>query len=191
MLRWERATYDSVKSFAKSAVAGLDRIDAVIENAAVAISQRTMAEGHILPLTINVLAVLLLPKLKGNILPHLTLVSSGVDIRAKEDWYEIMDDPFVKIDANVSGLMQTYPLSKLLEIFTIRYLAALVAVSCCGVVLNTVSPELCKTDLSRNATPEFCENFQAQLDWYGRTVEDGSWTLLYAAVAGWESHKYL
>lgn len=43
----------------------MDRIDAVIENAAVAISQRTMAEGHILPLTINVLAVLLLPKLKG------------------------------------------------------------------------------------------------------------------------------
>ncbi|KAJ9236346.1 hypothetical protein DTO166G5_4108 [Paecilomyces variotii] len=192
------ASYDSVKIFAKRAVAELDRIDAVIENAAVAIAQRTMAEGHILPLTVNVfstflLAVLLLPKLKEtaqrfNILPCLTLVSSGVGFRAKEDWYKIKDDPFVKMDENESGLMQTYSLSKLLEIFAIRYLAALIPVSRSGVVLNTVCPGLCKTDLSRNATPEFREHLQAQLDQYGRTAEVGSRTLLHAAVAGWESH---
>jgi NAD(P)-dependent dehydrogenase (short-subunit alcohol dehydrogenase family) len=62
------ASYDSVKAFAKRADTELDCIDALIENAGVAAYQRTMAEGHVLDVTVNVLstlllAVLLLPKM--------------------------------------------------------------------------------------------------------------------------------
>lgn len=102
------ASYESVKSFAKKVTAELDRVDALIENAAVAISQGIKAEGHTLPVTVNVLstfllAVLLLPKLKESaqrfgILPHLTVVSSGVGFDPKEDWNKIKDDPINKIE---------------------------------------------------------------------------------------------
>jgi len=47
------ASYDSVKAFAKRAVAELDRIDALIENAGVAISQRILAEGHLASITVS------------------------------------------------------------------------------------------------------------------------------------------
>jgi NAD(P)-dependent dehydrogenase (short-subunit alcohol dehydrogenase family) len=44
---WELdlASYASVKAFAKRAVKELERIDAVIENAGVAMTARVMAEG--------------------------------------------------------------------------------------------------------------------------------------------------
>ncbi|GAD92895.1 short chain dehydrogenase/reductase family oxidoreductase, putative [Paecilomyces variotii No. 5] len=192
------ASYDSVKAFAKRAITDLDRIDALIENAAVGISQRMMAEGHLLPLTVNVfstflLAVLLLPKMRQTaksfgILPHLTIVSSGVGFDFKAAWDKIKDDPVAKLDAEEVELMATYGLSKLMEIFAIRYFATLIPLSRSGVVLNTVSPGLCKTDLARNATPAFREQLQALHAQYGRTAEDGSRTLLHAAIAGKESH---
>ncbi|KAL1873302.1 hypothetical protein Plec18167_006351 [Paecilomyces lecythidis] len=112
------ASYDSVKSFARRAIADLDRIDALIENAAVGISQRTMAEGHLLPLTVNVfstflLAILLLPKMgetaeSFSVLPHLTIVSSGAGFDVKEPWDNIKDDPVAKFDAVDGDLMVTY-----------------------------------------------------------------------------------
>lgn len=102
------AKYDSVKAFAKRAVAELDRIDAVIENAGVAGGERAMAEGHLLQITVNVvstllLAVLLLPKLSESarrfgILPHLTIVTSNSGFGLGEDWQKIKDDPLVKTD---------------------------------------------------------------------------------------------
>ena len=110
------ASYDSVKAFAKRAITELDRIDALIENAAVAISERTEAEGHLLPVTVNVLstfllAVLLLPKLtesarQSGILPHLVIVASTVSFDFKEDWDKIKDDPVVKIEDAM--IMKTY-----------------------------------------------------------------------------------
>jgi NAD(P)-dependent dehydrogenase (short-subunit alcohol dehydrogenase family) len=79
-------------------------------------------------------------------------------------------------------------LTKLLEIMTVRYLAALIPVSRTGVVLNLVCPGFCKTSLSRNAPPAFREEMAKRHAQYGRTAEDGSRTLLYGAVAGKESH---
>lgn len=69
-----------------------------------------------------------------------------------------------------------------------RQLATLVPVSQTGVVLNAACPGLCKTSLSRNAPAEFKVTLTARKDKYGRTAEDGSRTLLHAAVAGKESH---
>ncbi|RDW60301.1 hypothetical protein BP5796_11907 [Coleophoma crateriformis] len=192
------ASYESVKAFAQRAVAELDRIDALIENAAVAAGQRALAEGHLVTVTVNVistflLAVLLLPKLsqsaqQSGILPHLVVVTSSVSFDFEEDWNKIKDDPLVKLDDEELAVMKAYPLSKLLEIMTIRHLASLMPVSRTGVVMNLVCPGICKTELSRNAPPAFRENLAIQHEKIGRTAEDGSRTLLYGAVAGKESH---
>lgn len=70
----------------------------------------------------------------------------------------------------------------------IKHLATLLPISRTRIILNLVSPGLCRTDLSRNAPQTFREHLKTQLDQCGRTAEDGSRTLLHAAVAGKESH---
>lgn len=102
------ASYDSVKAFAKRAVSELERIDALIENAGVAAFERTMAEGHLLNITVNVLstlllAVLLLPKMsedatKFGIVPHIVLVSSRVGFDVDGEWNVVKGDPLVEIE---------------------------------------------------------------------------------------------
>ncbi|KAF7558902.1 hypothetical protein G7046_g5264 [Stylonectria norvegica] len=199
---WELdlASYDSVKAFAKKA-STLDRIDAVIENAAVAMSQRAVSEDHITPVTVNVfstflLAVLLLPKLsesaeKFGIVPHLAIIASGAGFDFGDDWKKIKQDPIAAMDAEDYVTMKTYPMTKIVEIVAGRHLAALAPVSRTGVVINFTCPGLCKTELSRNAPTAFKEMIAKQHAEYGRTAEDGSRTLLYAAVAGKESHGCL
>lgn len=112
------SSYDSVKAFAKKAIAELDRVDALIENAAVAMSERVLAEGHNLPITVNVistflLAALMLPKLRDDakkfgILPHITIVSSSVGYDFEEQWNLIKDDPIVKADSESMVTMMLY-----------------------------------------------------------------------------------
>ncbi|KFY40148.1 hypothetical protein V494_03621 [Pseudogymnoascus sp. VKM F-4513 (FW-928)] len=191
------SSYDSVKAFAKRA-AGLERIDALIENAGVAAFERTMAEGHLLNITVNVistllLAVLLLPKLsedakKFGIVPHIAVVSSGVGFDAKADWDIIKGDPLVEVEKQENNGVKLYPVSKLLETVATRQLATLAPVSRTGVVININCPGSCKTDLGRHAPPAFRAVLKESKDKYGRTAEDGSRTLLFGAVAGKESH---
>ncbi len=78
-------SYDSVKAFAGK-VNGLERLDVVIENAAVFKFEREVQEGNEVSMTVNVistflLALLVLPKLretgvKFNTLPVLTFTGS-------------------------------------------------------------------------------------------------------------------
>lgn len=85
-----------------------------------------------------------------------------------------------------------YPLSKLMVTFAARELADLLPVSQTGVVVNSVNPGVCKTDLSRNAPAEFRRQLAEMHEKFGRTAEDGSRTLLHGAVGGKESHgRYL
>lgn len=88
------ASYDSVKAFTKKASSELDRIDGVIENASVALTEWTFAEGIETTITVNVLstfllALLLLPKLKATaktygIAPYLAVVSSSMAFMGTE-----------------------------------------------------------------------------------------------------------
>jgi NAD(P)-dependent dehydrogenase (short-subunit alcohol dehydrogenase family) len=113
------SSYDSVKAFAARVENELERVDAVIENAAVATGQRILAEGHILPLTVNVfgtflLAMLLLPKLKESaekfgILPRLSVITSGSAFDVRESWEAIREDPFRKLEGvGAERLMVSY-----------------------------------------------------------------------------------
>ena len=72
----------------------------------------------------------------------------------------------------------------------IRHLATQIPVNHTGVVVNLVCPGLCKTEITRNAPAEVQEGVASQIAQWGRTAEDGSRTLLHAALAGRETHGY-
>ncbi|KAB8263144.1 NAD(P)-binding protein [Aspergillus pseudonomiae] len=192
------ASYDSVKAFAQRVKTKLDRIDAVIENAGVALSQRVEAEGHVLPVTVNVLstlllAVLILPKMRDCARRHgtihrLVFVTSVTGFDCQEAWKNIHEAPLAKMDSEDMNMMELYPLTKLMLTMAVRHLAALTPVDRAGVVINLICPGLCKTEISRNAPAEVQENVAEFVAKCGRTAEDGSRTLLHGAVAGIESH---
>ncbi|KAF3928465.1 hypothetical protein ABW20_dc0105165 [Dactylellina cionopaga] len=108
------ASYDSVKSFAKK-VQTLDRLDAIIENAGVAMGKWGTAEGLETSLTINVtgtflLALLVLPKLKETAKKiggptHLTIVGSGVAFQVPGN--------FEKLDGDILDAMSVEANSKM------------------------------------------------------------------------------
>jgi NAD(P)-dependent dehydrogenase (short-subunit alcohol dehydrogenase family) len=112
------SSYLSVKAFANRAIEELDRIDALIENAAVAMSKRVLAEGHTLPVTVNVystflLGVLLLPKMsesskRYSITSHLSIVTSSASFDFREDWEKIKDNPLGKMDVDETAQLKTY-----------------------------------------------------------------------------------
>ena len=112
-------SYDSVKAFAKKVIDQLDRIDALLEVAGVALDKWSTAEGHESSITINVLstlllAVLLLPKMmdsaKGNrFVPHIVIVTSEVAFFAQKEYNKIKDDPFKKMnDRTTADMTQRY-----------------------------------------------------------------------------------
>ena len=84
-----------------------------------------------------------------------------------------------------------------MEVYIVRALAERLPLADYGVIINTVNPGLCSTDLIRNVgttftgvlTKIFVKILRALL---ARTAEEGSRNLLHAAVAGQDSHgKYL
>jgi NAD(P)-dependent dehydrogenase (short-subunit alcohol dehydrogenase family) len=93
-------SYSSVKEFAAK-VQELDRVDAVIENAGIALDTKSLSEGLETTLTVNIvstflLAVLVLPKLqesgrKFGTSPHLVVVGSGTALDVQEGELEKID----------------------------------------------------------------------------------------------------
>ena len=79
-----------------------------------------------------------------------------------------------------------------MEVYIVRALAERLPLAEYGVIINTLNPGLCSTDLIRNVgwvTKIFVALLRAFM---ARTAEEGSRTLLHAAVAGQESHgKYV
>jgi NAD(P)-dependent dehydrogenase (short-subunit alcohol dehydrogenase family) len=96
---WELdlSSFESVEAFAKR-ILTLDRVDALIENASVAIDRLTLSEGIETSLMVNVIGTMLLalrglPKLqesaqKFGIHPHLVIVASGLGLMLKGDVLE-------------------------------------------------------------------------------------------------------
>lgn len=200
---WEvdLTSYESVTAFCARADK-LPRLDIVIENAAVAVPYFELAEGNELTMTVNVIstflmALLLLPVLRRssvqyNIMPRLTIVAS--------DAHELANFPEATAPAIFPALSDPaaknqydrYPTSKLIEILIVRELGPLVNnVSKEGkgkIILNTLTPGLCHSDLSRNSKFPFTLVVAISKFLVARTTEVGSRTLVSAAVAGEESH---
>ncbi|KAL8934905.1 MAG: hypothetical protein Q9216_005678 [Gyalolechia sp. 2 TL-2023] len=193
-------SYESVKEFAQR-IKGLPRLDIMLENAGIATFKYNRAEDNEATLTVNVvstflLALLVLPKLretstKFNTTPYLTIVTSGVHAwsdlpeRKHPDIFQALNDE------KTVDMQNRYPVSKLLEVFYSRELAARMKQTGKpdGVTLNLVSPGLCHTELSREGTISVAilKFFLAQ------SAEAGSRNLLWATTqAGPDSHgKYI
>ncbi|KAM3084232.1 hypothetical protein ACMFMG_001663 [Clarireedia jacksonii] len=191
-------SYASIVEFC-ARVAKLDRLDVVLENAGIAVPTFELLEGMESTVTVNVLGTFLmalgvLPSLRESAkrwdtVGRLVIVASDAHEQAvfrerkAPNLMEALRDP------NSDYQQDRYNLSKLLEILLVRELAPKLANS--GkppVILNTLTPGFCHSELMRNAV--FPLNVLA---WIGkaliaRTTEVGSRTLVAAAAAGEESH---
>lgn len=190
------ASNASVLAFAHRAQA-LSRLDAVLENAAVATTEYQLAEGHELSITVNVistvlLALLLLPKLRESARqdplrkPHLTVVASEAHaLTSFPEWkqnnvFEALDDE------KATNMNERYPTSKLLEILALRELVAQLRDG--AVIVNMVNPGLCHSQLSRDAGM----GMAIMKFLLARSTEVGSRTLVSGLAAGPETHgEYL
>jgi NAD(P)-dependent dehydrogenase (short-subunit alcohol dehydrogenase family) len=85
-------------------------------------------------------------------------------------------------------VLSSYPASKMMEILAVREIAKLLPVARGGVIVNSINPGLCETNLSRNAPPAFQNRLKEMWAQAGRTAECGSRTLLAGGVAGKDSH---
>jgi len=174
----------------------LDRLDVLLENAAVATGVFAEMEGHESTITTNVIstflmAALLLPTLRRtaaqfNDTPRLVVVSSDAHYFARfreKSAASIFD----ALRGKENMTLDRYSLSKLLDIMVVKQLAAEMGPSS-AVILNTPNPGLCRTDIFRHAS--FPLNYLIGIGLFllGRTREAGSRTLVAAAVGGPETH---
>lgn len=195
-------SFDSVKKFCDHAN-NLQRLDIVIENAAVGVATYNQLEGYEESITVNVLstflmALLLLPALRRsatqfNITPHLVFVSSDAHYFTS---LPQRNSPRIFDELRGSKDMHTrYYVSKLLMILIARELARTVDESVPKkphVIINTLNPGFCNTQIIRHAPwPVYWVLFVvARL--IARTAEMGSRAIMTAAFAGGETHgKYM
>ena len=188
------SSYESTKEFAKRAQ-GLTRLDGVLENAGMQTRDFRMAEDNEITITTNVvstflLAFLLLPKLKEsavkfNIRPHLTIVSSDVHFMTNMPERKKPGKIFDNLnDKSSARMFDRYNVSKMLDVLSTRALAA-EAGKDCPVIINTVNPGLCHSELMREVgVLQYVIKFLLG----ARTTEVGSRTFVWAIAAGPESH---
>ncbi|KAH7237958.1 putative short-chain dehydrogenase [Fusarium solani] len=200
---WEidLSSFDSVEKFAER-VNTLERLDGMVENAGIALDRFSLAEGRETSLTVNVLSTFLLAVRAMPILQasaqkfgtqtHLTIVSSSTAFMRQGRLDGIEGNVFDALSTQRADMADRYPLSKELQIYAVRQLAALFPVSNTNVIINTVSPGLCNTNLNTNSSWfERCK-MSLVMALAGRTPEEGSRTLLHGLAAGPESHgKFL
>ncbi|QDS74100.1 hypothetical protein FKW77_009705 [Venturia effusa] len=190
------ASHDSVKAFAARATTELNRIDILVENAGIQAHKFFLVEGFESTISINVistflLGLLLLPKMKEtaakfDTLPHLVVVSSDVHFisslseKVSPSILDGLNDPKYFGPAR-------YNTSKLLEVLFVRYLTSQQAAGPhYPVVINYVTPGLCKSELARDAPP-FVVSL-VQFLFRARSSETGARTYVLASQAGKESH---
>lgn len=205
--------FASVRAFAARANA-LPRLDALICNAGVATMSFSLAEGHESTITTNVistflLSLLVLPALKRTAaatrsLAHLVIVSSDVHYftdYAERKHADAAGGLFAALrDEQKTDMMDRYNVSKLLEVFVVRELAALTtALAQEGnnnnepypVVISTPNPGFCQSELRREAYEgsfvirRGIRLMEAMLE---RTTEEGARNFVHCACAGTDYH---
>ena len=196
----EMTSYPSIQAFCRRAEAELARLDITILNAGLMHLEFTKSEtGHEEMLQVNylstfLLAILMLPICKSKAPPgrpgRLTIVSSGTALfaklsnRDKRPFLASFDDPEIyPFDPR-----DRYFSSKMLgHLFFVRMLEYL---NPDDVIVNLIEPGLVKgTGLQRDATGLISWVFAAWKAFWGRSLDDGAWTYVDAAVTkGKESH---
>lgn len=181
--------------------AEISNLKVVILNAGIYQVERTVSpatgvESHIqIHLSTALLSLLLLPTLRkgktegsnSDTMSHLTIVTSELAMQAK---FEEQNAPNILarlIEEDSFNKGDRYHTSKLLNILWARELAA--NVSADQVVINTLNPGLCVTQIHRSFTGPERKTIENLKSLFGRTADVGGRTLVYAAIAaGKESH---
>lgn len=195
---WELdlASFKSVKAFAERCINDLDRLDVLLNNAAIAIARwTTTADGWETTIQTNVistfmLATLLMPLLEktaklpspkhgSDLRPHLVIVSSGAHAEAT---FPQKSQPHILNalnDKEQYALMDRYPMTKLLDLLLTRELARHPMFQNGDVVLCSVNPGFCRSELMRDL-PRALRWILYNL--FARTTEEGSKNLVWASL---------
>jgi NAD(P)-dependent dehydrogenase (short-subunit alcohol dehydrogenase family) len=209
---WEvdLSSFASVKAFAARAEK-LQRLDAAILNAGLASGKFQLSdEGWEMQMQVNVLSTALLGLLLLPILirtrntfpewrPHLVVVGSDIhadckfEERKSENVLEAMNDEALWEKSMKAGPVERYATSKLLGMYAALKLARITPMinGEPAIVVDIVAPGFCKSELlSREEGAPFL--LVAVQSMVGRTLEEGSKTLVDAALRGPEAHgKFL
>ncbi|KAL2213312.1 NAD(P)-binding protein [Sarocladium strictum] len=190
------SSFASVKAFATKADWELERLDVLVNNAALAYDQFTLSEGLELSVKVNVastflLGALLFPKLSKSgrlhgFQPRLVFVVTALAFAAKDDLYNLQNDKsiFESLNEEKRAKMSTrYAATKLMQIHVVRQLAATFPVEQTDVIITMVDPGLCKTSLARDTKTVNRAMVSTLRVIMGRTAEEGSRTLLHAIVS--------
>jgi retinol dehydrogenase 12 len=193
---------ESTLAFVDRAKKELSRLDVVVENAGIVKQSWCVNEGFEQTIQVNVINTLLLalgilPKLLStahefpNAKPHLEIVSSEAHRFTK---FPTINQPDIYDsfnDENQFDPMDRYSISKLLEVLFVRELANRLQRAreeAAAVVINTVNPGMCHSDVDRGMTPAFQRIMYIVRLLLARSTEVGSRTLVYGACAGPQSH---
>ncbi|PFH60511.1 hypothetical protein XA68_10825 [Ophiocordyceps unilateralis] len=190
------AVLDSVKAFADRAAA-LERLDILVNNASVLSFEWALADGHETMVTVNVISTFLLtlrllPTLRRtaqrfNVAPHVVIVSS--DAAFMTSFPERHADNILQRLQLNQGFNDRYNVTKLLQVMGMRQLAGACDASAKGhVIINTLNPGFCGTELFRSLPLPFSLVIRLGFALFARSPETGSRTIMAAAFAGDEMH---
>ncbi|KAL4897709.1 hypothetical protein BDV59DRAFT_168402 [Aspergillus ambiguus] len=198
----EMSSFQSVKAFAGRVNREIRQLDVALLNAGLWNREYSVsAEGweetlQVNTLSTSLLAILLLPKLKESSTAahptHLSVVSSqqfvrvkAASLRTEGPLLKHLNDP-----RHFRGPTQ-YGVSKLMLEYVLKTVARLMrrANGTLPVVVNTISPGLCRSSLGRQYN-RFYERWLVWLMYkmFARTTEQGSRSLVSATYQGVESH---
>jgi len=204
LFQLDMSIFASVKEFADVVTKNVPRIDIAVLNAGIAApGYKSSPEGYEMTLQVNVLStallsILLLPKLRQTAIEtkkptHLELVGSSGhrDITPEILKLEPGESAVEKLNTKgVFNLQNQYSVSKLLLMYVMEGIAA-VTLDASGkpeVIVTTVCPGLCKTNLGRDfSLPIRIANHAFQV-LFARSCEEGSRTLVSGTTLGPEAH---
>ncbi|KAL2216623.1 putative short-chain dehydrogenase [Thermoascus aurantiacus ATCC 26904] len=140
----------------------------------------------------TLLVLLLLPILrsvaeKHHIVPVIAITCPGVHAYTKFPERNTPNSLATLNNEKTANMSDRYPVSKLLQLFAAREIAERTANTNPFVIVNTINPGLCYTDLARHAegrTAVILKVGRALLAW----TAEGSRTLVHATIAGPQSH---
>jgi NAD(P)-dependent dehydrogenase (short-subunit alcohol dehydrogenase family) len=204
ILRLDMSSFASVKQFANAVTKEVPRVDVALLNAGMgAPSYQTSPEGYEMSLQVNaistaLLSILLLPKLRQTAAKtgrptHLEIVGSNGHSDITQNTLKLgpEDNVIQKMSSKeFFSIMTQYSVTKLILMYAIEGIVpkTLGASGKPEVIVTTVCPGLCKTNIGREFSwiMKFTNGlFQM---FFARSCEEGSRSLVSGAALGPEAH---
>ncbi|KAI6781211.1 retinol dehydrogenase 12 [Emericellopsis cladophorae] len=195
----EMDSFDSIKEFAVKCES-LDRLDAVVANAGVLRTEFEDTDGFEMTIKVNVIGIFLLalnlfPTMRKSDqttgqTPRFAITTSLLHSSAKFTERK-QPDIFKALNTKkTSNMKDRYSVSKLLEVMLVESFSEAMKQGPNAdkpVIINSVNPGLCYSDLGRDLKGFAGYFFSALKAFMARTTEVGSRTLVHAAASGKES----